>query len=338
MSLELPATYLRLLVRELRLDEAGIARLLDGSGISPERLFRLDARVGLDAVHRILERALDLSGEPALGLEVGSHMPHAAHGALGVALASAPTAEATYRVLERFQGLRIPLLGIAHREESSGLAISIEPRVPLDRVGLFLVEAMVASMLAVLGGAGEPTGETGAVELGYPAPPHAAAYATWLRRPVSFGHAETLLRLPWKVLRAPNPFADPEVHAQAVVQCERLEADARSHDTLRARVIRLLQQHPGQLWTSDEVAAALHVSVRSLTRHLAAEGTGYQALLDAELLRQAELLLESPGTPVAAVAAALGYHDVSAFRRAFKRWVGVSPQEWRASRASRRPA
>ena len=337
MSLELPATYLRLLVRELRLDDAGVAALLEGSGISPERLFRLDAHVGLEAVHRIIERALDFSGRPALGLEVGSHMPHAAHGALGVALASAPTAEAALLVLERFQRLRIPLLGIAHREQGPELAIAIVPHVPLDRVGLFLVDAMLASMLVLLEGAGGPAGESGQVALGYPPPPHSAAYATWLERPVSFGHEKTVLRLPSRALRAPNPFADPEVHAQALVQCERLEADSRASDTWRARVIRLLQQHPGQLWTSDEVASALHVSVRSLTRHLAAEGTGYQALLDAELRRQAELHLGSPGHTVASVAAALGYHDVSAFRRAFRRWVGVSPHEWRSERRRGRP-
>ncbi len=58
MTLELPATYSRLLVRELRLDAAGVAALLEGAGVSPEQLFRLDARIGMEAQHRIIGNAL----------------------------------------------------------------------------------------------------------------------------------------------------------------------------------------------------------------------------------------------------------------------------------------
>ena len=58
----------------------------------------------------------------------------------------------------------------------------------------------------------------------------------------------------------------------------------------------------------------------------------YQDILDAELKRQALLHFESPRHTVASVAAALGYQDVSAFRRAFKRWAGQTPQAYLAAR------
>lgn len=327
---DFPATYSRLLVRELQLDAAGTAALLDGSGVSAQELFRLDARLPLAAQARIIRNALALAGDPALGLAVGAHMPHAAHGALGVAISSAATARAGLAVLERFQALRIPVLVVRARDAGADVVIEIDSQLPADAVGLFLTEAYVASILGVMGlPAG---GDAGDVAFAHAAPAHAARYATLLRRPVRFGAERTAVRLPAALLDAPNPFADPEVHAEALRQCERLLADRSARDSWSARVTRLLQQHPGQRWTAPEVAAALHVSGRSLLRHLRAEGTGYQALLDAELYRQAQQQLERPGQTVAAVAAALGYEDVAAFRRAFKRWTGMPPRAWQGQR------
>ena len=43
--------------------------------------------------------------------------------------------------------------------------------------------------------------------------------------------------------------------------------------------------------------------------------------------------LESPGTSIAEAAAQVGYHSEAAFNRAFKKYVGVPPGEWRRSRA-----
>ncbi|RZU47421.1 AraC-like DNA-binding protein [Fluviicoccus keumensis] len=332
MPPDFPATYSRLLVRELRLDEAGVARLLAGSGVTSGQLFRLDALISAPDQYRIILNALALSGNPALGLQIGCRMPLSAHGAMGVAASSAPTPRLALDMLERFGILRLPVMTMNRVITGEHLQLTLFSDIPYDPVGIFLMEALIASIFWVIE---QPLGRpvTGAeIGLGYAAPDHAARYAAHLHGRVTFGHAHTVLRLPLSELDTPNPFADPEVHAEAVRQCERQRASLETRETWRTRVVRVLQQHPGQLWTITEVAAALHVSARSLTRHLAAEQATYQQLLDEELCRQAQLHLELPGHTVASVAATLGYQDVSAFRRAFKRWTGVPPQDWRSAR------
>lgn len=333
---EFPSTYTRMLVRELRLDAPGIDALLAGADVSREQVFRLDTRVPLADQMRIIHNAVALSGDPGLGLRVGAHMPHAAHGALGVAIASAPTLRASMEVVERFQRMHVPVVTLSLHVGARDLTIGIDALVPIDGVGLFLVEVLLAAMDGVLEGAVASLDDAGEMRLGYPAPGHAGSYARWLTRPVSFGHGRTSIRLPVGCIDAPNPFADPEMHAQAVLHCERTQADLLAHDTWRARVTRTLREHPGQLWTSDEVASSLHVSVRTLSRHLNAEGCSYQELQDHELYRQARFHLDSPGHTVDSVAWTLGYHDVSAFRRAFKRWAGMTPQSWLAAHGKRR--
>jgi AraC-like DNA-binding protein len=79
----------------------------------------------------------------------------------------------------------------------------------------------------------------------------------------------------------------------------------------------------------EDVAAVLHMSGRTLQRRLAIRGMTYQCLLDEV---RAGLALEYVSAPDAAlpdVASRLGYSELRAFLRAFKRWTGLSPAGFR---------
>ena len=62
------------------------------------------------------------------------------------------------------------------------------------------------------------------------------------------------------------------------------------------------------------------------------EGANYRDLLDAELQQRACRLLSDTRLGVSEVAYQLGYNDVSNFSRAFRRWTGQTPREWRGAR------
>ena len=84
--------------------------------------------------------------------------------------------------------------------------------------------------------------------------------------------------------------------------------------------------------TLETVADALHISPRTLRRRLAELGTSFQMIL--EQLRRGravELLLHS-GLSVEQIGSELGYLDPSNFGRAFRRWTGQSPREYRTTR------
>jgi AraC-like DNA-binding protein len=81
--------------------------------------------------------------------------------------------------------------------------------------------------------------------------------------------------------------------------------------------------------TVEQVAAELGVSARSLHRRLAAEGTSYHRVLDRLRCDEALCQAGEGGRPFKSIAAAVGFGDPRAFRRAFKRWTGVAPQQFR---------
>lgn len=327
-----PVTYTRLLARELRLDVAGQAQLLAGTGLTPADLGEMERLISAADQLAIIRNALALAGRPTLGLEIGSRLSLAAHGPLGQLLSAGPTLGDAWAALERFHALRLPLMQLSRRVEQGQMVICLSLQHEPDAAGLFLVEAtMVTVQRGIELHIGRRLREA-TLQFSYPAPAHVDAYARYLHGRCEFAAGETALRIPLALMEQANPFRDARVWEQALHQCELLEqslADA-SRASWQQRITHLLQQHPGQLWTLATVAAHFHLSPRTLMRHLKQEGTSYQSVLDQELSRQALLHLRSPRHTTESVALALGYQDATAFRRAFRRWFGMPPSEYLA--------
>ena len=85
----------------------------------------------------------------------------------------------------------------------------------------------------------------------------------------------------------------------------------------------------------ESVAMIAGTSVRTLQRRLAAHQMSYSQLVDEVRLEQALPLLEDPTVPVNEIAYGVGYSRPAHFTRAFRRWTGVSPSEYRADLAAR---
>ena len=82
-------------------------------------------------------------------------------------------------------------------------------------------------------------------------------------------------------------------------------------------------------FTSEVVAARLNLSTRNLQRKLAAEGTTYRKIVDAVRKELAESYLTDASFALSEIGYLVGFSSQAAFSRAFKRWTGLTPQEFR---------
>ena len=97
---------------------------------------------------------------------------------------------------------------------------------------------------------------------------------------------------------------------------------------LDALVLVRPQSHPDP----EAIARRLAVSLRSLQRKLADEGTSFAALLDETRSTLARGYLDEDRYSVSEITYLLGFAGVSAFSHAFKRWTGSSPSAYRRKR------
>ena len=97
---------------------------------------------------------------------------------------------------------------------------------------------------------------------------------------------------------------------------------------------QLLDALNEQLPTEEHVAQALHMSPRTLQRRLKTENTSYGEVVQQTRMQLAQQLLASPDISATEVGLACGFSDASAFTRAFKRWTGTTPSDYRSGTRS----
>ena len=190
----------------------------------------------------------------------------------------------------------------------------------------FIVANWLTRVRRALGRPLRPT----AVRFRHPAPRDDARHLKVFDLPVTFDAAENALVVPAAVLDERLPAADPALRELLARQ---LDGKLREHDgepawldSARAALRDAMLAGQPDI---DTTARALAMSVRSLQRRLGAGGSSFRALLD-DVRR--ELALAQMGRQTASVtdvAFLLGFSEVSAFSRAFRRWTGASPAQYR---------
>lgn len=281
----------------------------------------------------VFGNAFDSSGDSSMGLEIGAAMHLPSYGILGYAMMVSPTLSKALHCALTFP----TLLGSYFQLElkvRGGHALLLAKGYHYRRdLEVFNTDMCIASMWAlicdVLGERRKPL----AVQFTYAAPAHQEAYAAVLGCEPSFNANETSIRFPGEWLDQSLQFAEPVSCHMATQQCEQLESEwsRAAGDGLLARVMRLLYADPKRYASLETVAGALCVSGRTLRRHLHANETSFQLLLDQAMQDRAMEYLLKTQVPIADISDRLGYSEPSSFRQAFRRWTGRSPSDIRRS-------
>jgi AraC-like DNA-binding protein len=302
-------------------------RLLDGTGVTAADLEQPEGRLSLATVEDVVERARQLTGEPALGLFLGMQMRISAHGYLGFAAMTAASVREAIEVGIRYTPTRTTALRLLLEVDGEEASLVVEELADLGRARDVIILALLVGIWQI----GQAlTGQElrGTADVGLPAPP-------WVRRfeklmpQVRFGRARHRLMFDARLLELPLMMADAAAMKLARDQCERQLDAVASEAGLRGRVRTELATLGTGFRSLETVAARLHVSPRTLKRRLAAEGTGFSELLEQERHARAVQLLSQAEPSLEEVASRLGYSDLANFTRAFRRWTGHPPGAFR---------
>jgi AraC-like DNA-binding protein len=158
------------------------------------------------------------------------------------------------------------------------------------------------------------------------APKHADRLRAALGGTVAFDQRQYAIVLANALCARPSPYADEALLATALAELETAAGRIKVEDTLTLRVERLLKRRRTGRLSEDDAARELGLSRRTLVRRLAATGTSYRALLDANLKQHARQLLDADKHSRSDMAEMLGFEDPTSFSRACRRWFkALSP-------------
>lgn len=307
--------------------------ILAAVGMDATALDDVDAHIPMSQGVGLLVRGVEMTGDQDLGLHLAER---ADLGTLDVhfyAMLSSPTLAGAYERLCRYQRLihettRVTLevegdRATLRHEMPGGLAV---PRQSAE----FIVAAWVRGGRAVTGQDWSPH----EVRFAHPQPRDTGEHARFFRAPVHFATGENALILPVALLELPCVGADPALLAVLDrYAADRLELAPRStHLADRARA-GLAEELRGGEPSVERLASRLKMSVRTLNRALAAEQTSYRKLLDQLRRELAGRLLRDGRVAIPEVAFLTGFSELSAFYRAFKRWTGQTPAEFRSQQS-----
>lgn len=270
-----------------------------------------------------------LGHAPALGLDVGLRYHLSTYGIWGFALLSSPNLRAVAQVVERYLDLSFAFIRFRFEVDAKFTRIVLDDREVPDDVRTFLLErdfAAWANAMRELIPAGVSVRRA---QFRHPRPAHVARYAELCGVVPSFDAADNAITLDTADMDAPLPQSNTTLARMCLDQCRQLLDRRKQRAGVAGQVRDHLFQRAGTMPSLEVVAQQMHLSARSLRRHLQAEATSFRALSDEVMETLAEELLTTAHLKLEEVAERLGYAEPASFIHAFKRWKGVSPNVFR---------
>lgn len=310
------------------------AELLAAADLRPEQLVDPDARVPRECELRLWDAARASTGDDAFGLRMAEILPVEAYGAVGFATRSSATLGEAYRRTARF--VRLMRSGVRLDIVDDGAVVRLRHVPPTDEAppSRHAVEWFTATLLLMARRGVDPACAPLETRFRHPAPARVDEHRRAFGAAPTFSADRDELVLPAALLARPQLSAEPGL--SSVLDRHLDEALARLPTQLgvvdRARAGVAQELRRGREPSLAQLARDLHMSARSLQRHLQHAGTSLQALLDGLRAELAGRYLAETGLSIAEVAFMLGFSEVSTFHRAFKRWTGVTPAVFRRDR------
>ena len=328
----IPPGYADELVRMMV--ERGVAetKVLNGTGVTLDRLSDPRTRLSLGQLRRLSDNAVTASSEAGLGLEFGARVHVSRLGFLGYAMMSSKDLGEALGLAVKYHRLLSPFCELKLELEHGVAILALEETVELENPA-FVKESVAACLLGQAHFILDRPLPLQEVRFNHAAPLDRSRYDTHFGCPVVFDAPRTELRFDASELQQPVRFSCASAARMAEEQCARLAAPLLSDDDIVGRVGGALRSRLDDPPDAEGTARLMGMSKRSLARALQARGTSFQQILDSVRKDRALEYLTSTSLPVEEIAQQLGFSSGRAFRRAFRKWTGSAPSDLRSASA-----
>lgn len=305
---------------------------LRGAGLDPGQLFDSNARYPYTSMIRLWNLAMTKTGDECFGLSVIQHWQPANSHALGFAWLASDTLKEALQRLERYvRVFNTHMLATVH-ETSEGYEIC--PFILPDEYpqpSHAAIDAGIALVLHLCRLSDTPSLSPLRIELRRPVPSCADKFHAYFQAPIMYNSSRDMLLLDKHTVEKRLPSGNIEI----ALSCDKIVRDYLAKLD-RSDIIMQVKKSLIDYLSSDNlseelIARKLNMSLRSMQRKLSEKGSSYKVLLDETRKELAEQYVQRTDYPINDITYRLGFSEQSNFSRAFKRWTGMSPREYRQS-------
>jgi AraC-like DNA-binding protein len=302
--------------------------VLRRSGFQLEQFSDPDLKVSYRQLSELLEESVRVTECDHLGLLLGQSATPSHLGIAGFLLRFAPDVGSALSAMADCFAFHdeggTPILSIHQDVTLLGYSVKHPEVMAIEQIHDLVTAFAYRLMLELCGPAWRPS----EVLLSRRRPVDTKPYKKFFETTVVYDADMSAVAFPSHLLTQPVPSAD-----QLLFQHLKREA-THMHQLKHLDLLDALRQHLRQgllhrEWSAADMAQALGIKERTLHRRLHARGTTYRQELDNVRQDFSLLLLGSTSMSLAEVAESLGYAHSSTFTRAFTRWLGTTPSEWR---------
>ncbi|KPK71101.1 MAG: hypothetical protein AMJ84_06690 [Acidithiobacillales bacterium SM23_46] len=305
--------------------------IFERSGVDPAHFHDEGARYPISDMRRLWHAAVETTGDPCFGLEAGQYLHPTTFHALGYAWFASHT---LYEAFERFvRFTRMISTGLSMRLVRAGDEAEVVWGVtdPSIDVAPAAGDAAAAALLVMCRASCGETFRPKRMRLTRPNPPCLDRFEALVRAPVEFGSPDNLMVLDRAELERQLPTGNFELARASEEVVVRYLAHLDRHEVAMQVKARLVEMLPSGRVTAKAMADALHLSVRSLQRKLGEQQTSFAQLLEDTRRELARQYVGTSRLSVGEITYLLGFADPANFTRAFRRWTGQSPSEFRTN-------
>jgi AraC-like DNA-binding protein len=312
-----------------------IDRICGAVAVDPATVGQPTLSLDLQSFCALFEESAKQTQNANFGLWFGHGFKPRDLGLIGYAAVSSPTVGAA---LENFIAL------FAYHQQSTHMALAdagnglirLEYRIDVADIVARRQDAELSlgMFLNIMREALGPSWSPQEVHFEHPKPEAWHEHESAFDAPVYFAQTVNALVFPRTLFARPMPAPDLKLLSIARMCLMSVGARPVARMTMAGRVratvrARLCSGYPAL----EEIASALRATPAAIQRELTRENRSYKDLVEEVRRELAHHYLREQQLPLSEIAFLLGYSELSAFSRAFHRWEGISPREFRSVRS-----
>jgi len=305
------------------------APLFKAAGIELEQTSGDGIRYPVESMQQLWRMAVKASADPCFGFVAGEQLQPAALHGLGFSWLASDTLRDALQRLVRFSRLISTAANIELEDSKDSAELLLMPPAGIKDFVPASIDAGLTGFLHMCRITAGNEINPSRVALNRNKPACAKKVEAFFRCPVQYDADSYSLCFSKQLLDAPLVNANHElarINDQAVIDyLARFDRDSITMQVRSSIIERLHDGTPNQ----ETIADSLHVSLRSLQRMLNKEETNYKTLLESTRQELALHYIRETYRSLGEITYLLGFSEPSNFTRAFKRWTGKTPAEYR---------